>query len=163
MTDGRGDVRTARLVLHPIPPDEARRIAGRAPGPDDRWHPDYPFEDELDPLTSLAGATAPDPVFTLYQVREAASGLAVGGIGFFGPPDEAGAVEIGYGLVAAARGRGLATEAVVAAVRLAAEHGAALLRADTTPANIASQRVLKKAGLSEIRRTGELVYFERRL
>ena len=163
MTDDHGDVRTARLVLHPIRPDEARRIAAGAPGPDDRWHPDYPFEDELDPLTSLAGATAPDPVFTLYQVREAATGLAVGGIGFFGPPDEAGAVESGYGLVADARGRGIATEAVVAVVRLAAEHGAAVLRADTTPGNVASRRVLEKAGLSEVRRTGELIFFERRL
>lgn len=163
MTDVHGDVRTARLVLHPIRPDEAARIVSGTPGPDDRWHPEYPFEDELDPLKSLAGATSPDPVFTLYQVRDAASGLAVGGIGFFGPPDEAGAVEIGYGLVAAARGRGLATEAVTAAARLAAEHGAVLLRADTTPGNVPSQRVLAKAGLTEVRRTGELVYFERPL
>jgi RimJ/RimL family protein N-acetyltransferase len=158
-----GDVRTARLVLHPIRPDEAARIVAGAPGPDDRWHPEYPFEDELEPLRSLAGATAPHPVFTLFQVRDAASGLAVGGIGFFGPPDDEGAVEIGYGLVADARGRGLATEAVLAAVRLAEEHGAALLRADTTPGNRASQRVLQKAGLSEVRRTDGLVYFERRL
>jgi RimJ/RimL family protein N-acetyltransferase len=163
VTDVHGDVRTARLVLHPIRPDEARRIVGGEAGPDDRWHPDYPFEDELDPLKSLAKATSPDPVFTLFQVRDAATGLAVGGIGFFGPPDEAGVVEIGYGLVADARGRGLATEAVVAAVRLAAEHGAALVRADTTPGNGASQRVLEKAGFGEVRRTGELVYFERRL
>ena len=158
-----GDLRTARLVLHPIRPDEAARIVAGAPGPDDRWHPEYPFEDELEPLRSLAGATLPHPVFTLFQVREAASGLAVGGIGFFGPPDDDGAVEIGYGLVAGARGRGLATEAVLAAVRLAGEHGAALLRADTTPRNRASQRVLQKAGLSEVRRTDEVVYFERRL
>lgn len=163
MTDGEGDVRTARLVLHPVRPEEAARIIAGAPGPDDRWHPDYPFEDELDPLRSLAGATAPDPVFTLYQVRDAASGLAVGGIGFFGPPDEDGAVEIGYGLVAAARGRGFASEAVRAVVRVAGEHGAVWIRADTTPANVASQRVLEKAGLDEVRRTPELVFYERRL
>ena len=158
-----GDVRTPRLVLHPIRPHEARRIVDGAPDPDDRWHTDYPFEDELDPLRSLAGAATPDAVFTLYQVRDAASGLAVGGIGFFGPPDDAGGVEIGYGLVADARGRGLATEAVVTVVRLAADHGATLLKADTTPANVASQRVLQKAGLTEVRRTDALVYFERRL
>lgn len=163
MSDARGDVRTARLVLHPIRPDEAARIVAGLPGPDDRWHPEYPFEDELDPLRSLAGATSPHPVFTLYQVREVASGLSVGGIGFFGPPDQVGAVEIGYGLVVDARGRGFATEAVVAVVRLAGEHGAALIRADTTPANVASQGVLRKAGLREVRRTEELISFERRL
>jgi RimJ/RimL family protein N-acetyltransferase len=163
MRDSSGDVRTARLVLHRILPAEAARIVAGAPGPDDRWHPEYPFEDELAPLGSLVAATAPDPVFTLYQVQDAQSGLAIGGIGFFGPPDPEGAVEFGYGLVAAARGRGLATEAVRAVARLAAQHGAVLLRADTTPANAASQRVLEKAGLIEVRRTDDLVWFERRL
>ncbi|HEV7622854.1 MAG TPA: GNAT family N-acetyltransferase [Amnibacterium sp.] len=163
MTDDPGDVRTARLVLHRIRPAEAERIVAGRPGDEDRWHPEYPFADELAPLRSLAGTDAPDAVFTLYQVRERIAGLAVGGIGFFGPPDEHGAVEIGYGLVAAARGRGLATEAVQAAVRLAREHGAAVLRADTTLTNRASQRVLEKAGLTEVRRSHELLFFERRL
>ena len=147
MTDDRGEVRTARLVLHPIRPGEAARIVAGVPGSDDRWHPEYPFEDELGPLRSLAGPGAPHPVFTLYQVRDAASGLAVGGIGFFGSPDAEGAVEFGYGLVAAARGRGFATEAVQALAAIAAVHGASLLRADTTPGNAASQRVLIKAGV----------------
>lgn len=163
MTDDQGDVPTGRLVLHRIRPAEAARIIAGVPGPEDRWHPEYPFEDELAPLRGLAAAAAADPVFTLYQVRDRASGLAIGGIGFFGPPDAEGAVEFGYGLVAAARGRGLATEAVEAAARIAAEHGAALLRADTTPSNLPSQRVLAKAGLTEVRRTDALVLFERRL
>jgi RimJ/RimL family protein N-acetyltransferase len=163
MADDPGDVRTPRLVLHPILPAEAARIVAGAPGRRDRWHPEYPFEDELDPLRSLAAETDPDPVFTLYQVRDGDSGLAVGGIGFFGPPDEEGAVEVGYGLVAAARGRGFATEAVQAVARLAADHGAALLRADTTPGNTASQLVLVKSGLIEVRRTDRLVFYERRL
>jgi RimJ/RimL family protein N-acetyltransferase len=163
MADDPGDVRTPRLVLHPILPAEAARIVSGAPGPHDRWHPEYPFEDELDPLRSLAAETDADPVFTLYQVRDAGSGLAVGGIGFFGPPDEQGAVEFGYGLVAAARGRGFAAEAVQAVARLAADHGAVLLRADTTPGNVASQRVLVRSGLIEVRRTDQLVFYERGL
>ncbi|MGN6742896.1 MAG: GNAT family N-acetyltransferase [Amnibacterium sp.] len=155
------DVTTERLVLHPIRPDEAARIVAGDREPD--WHPAYPFEDELDPLRGLAAATDPDPVFTLYQVRERASGLAVGGIGFFGPPDADGAVELGYGLVAAARGGGLATEALLAAVGIAAAHGATAVRADTEPGNAASQRVLAKAGFAETGRTATQVRFERRL
>lgn len=155
------DLTTERLVLHPITPEEARRIADgeREPG----WHPEYPFEDELDPLRSLARAVSPDPVFTLYQVRERVSGLAVGGIGFFGPPDRDGVVELGYGLVQAARGRGIATEALVAAVGIAAGHGATAVHADTEVGNTASQRVLEKAGFREVRRTEALVDFERTL
>ena len=102
-------------------------------------------------------------MFTLYQVREASSGLAVGGIGFFGPPDDDGVVELGYGLVAAARGRGYATEALVGALGIAAAHGARLVRADTEPANTASQGVLTKAGFAEVRRTEQLVFYERTL
>ena len=157
------DTTTERLVLHRIPPAEAARIVARTPDAGDRWHPEYPFEDELAPLSSVAASAAPDPVFTLYQVREAASGLAVGGIGFFGPPDAHGAVEVGYGLVAAARGRGYATEALTGALGIAAAHGARLVRADTELTNTASQGVLTKAGFAEVRRSEQLVFYERTL
>jgi RimJ/RimL family protein N-acetyltransferase len=155
------DTTTARLVLHPLTPAEAARIIARTPDAGDRWHVEYPFEDELAPLSSLAAAPAPDPVFTLYQVRETSSGLAIGGIGFFGPPDADGAVELGYGLVAAARGRGYATEALIGALGIAAAHGARLVRADTELTNTASQGVLTKAGFTEVRRNERLVFCER--
>ncbi|WP_232304599.1 GNAT family N-acetyltransferase [Microbacterium sp. XT11] len=87
----------------------------------------------------------------------------MGGLGFFGPPDENGRVEFGYGLVPAVRGEGLASEAVVAALEFAAAHGARSAVADTDPANIASQRVLVKAGLRETRRTDSLIFYEREL
>jgi len=153
------EVRTARLVLHAIDPGEAARIV--AGDRDEGWHPQYPFPDELAPLGSLARAPHPDPVFTLYQVREAATGLAVGGIGFFGPPDDEGAVELGYGLVPDARGRGYATEALTGMVGIAREHGARLVRADTAVDNVASQGVLVKAGFREVRRDDRLVLYER--
>lgn len=156
---GGMDVTTDRLILHPLTPAEARRIVDHRPEPGDRWHERYPFEDELDPLRSLAKAEHSDPVFTLYMIRTAADGLAVGGIGFFGPPGEDGAVELGYGLVEPLRGRGLATEALVAFARLALEHGATQARADTTPDNVASQRVLVKAGFRETDRTEESVFY----
>jgi RimJ/RimL family protein N-acetyltransferase len=156
-----GDLTTDQLVLHPIRPAEAARIVAGTPGADDRWHPDYPFADELAPLRSLARAVAPDAVFTLYQIRDRSTGLAVGGIGFFGPPGAEGEVELGYGLVAAARGQGFATEALLAAVGTAQAHGAAVVRADTEPSNTASQRVLLKAGFVEVARTAVEVRFER--
>lgn len=152
--DGRdarpGEVVTPRLVLHPIAPGEAARIVARSPGPDDHWHPEYPFADELDPLATLMQDPEPDPVFTLYQVRDRATGLAVGGIGFFGAPDADGAVELGYGLVAAARGRGFATEALAALVRLAFARGVSVVRADSEVVNEASHRVLRRAGFSDL-------------
>lgn len=137
-------------------------MAGRCTA-QDRWHPEYPLVDELDPLRSLAANPTPDPVFTMYMIRRASDGLPIGGFGFFGPPDDSGRVEIGYGLVPAARGAGLATEAVQAALQVAAEHGATAVAADTDNGNQASQRVLLKAGFVEVRRDQQATFFARPL
>ena len=152
-------IETERLVLVPITPAHAARIVAGEPRPDERWHPQYPFVDELDPLRAHAAATETDPVFTLYQLRTRTDGVAIGGLGFFGPPDAEGRVELGYGLVAAARGRGYATEALRAAVATAREHHARSVAADTELDNLASQGVLRKAGFTEIRRDDRLVFF----
>lgn len=155
------DITTARLILHPLDPDEAARIVAGEPSAADLWHPEYPFADELDPLRGLASADPAlvHPVFTMYQIRRRSDGFAVGGIGFFGEPDADGVVEIGYGLVASVRGAGLATEALGAASALAFDHGANAIVADTTPDNRASQRVLEKAGFAETHRDAHAVQF----
>ncbi|MEO6533909.1 MAG: GNAT family N-acetyltransferase [Pseudolysinimonas sp.] len=150
------------VSLHVIGVEEARRIVAGTPLPGDRWHPEYPLADELDVLRPLAatpgGGPAPDPVFGLMMIRDAA-GLAVGGIGFFGPPDADGRVEIGYGLVPAARGRGLASAALAEAIVIAAAHGVTMLRADTDPANLPSSRVLERAGFVELPPSDGLRHF----
>jgi len=150
-------------VLDVISPELARRIVARDEQPGDDWHPEYPFADELDPLRSLGAASSPDPVFTMYLVRRRSDGLAVGGIGFFGPPDDTGTVEFGYGLVPSARGAGLATEAVELALQHAADNGARAAVADTDVTNAASQRVLEKNGFVEVRRSAALAYYRREL
>ena len=155
-------------MLHRIEPSEAqaiidgsgRKSSGPGGGP---WHPDYPLDNELDPLRTLATATSAPTDFTLYQMRLQTSGVAIGGIGFFGPPDADGTVEIGYGLVEAERGQGLATEALNTMIDFAASNGVRAVKADAAMDHPASQRVLHKAGFSETRRTSDLVYFERNL
>lgn len=152
-----------RVVLVRITPELARRIVVRHEQSGDAWHPQYPFVDELDPLRALADATSSDAVFTMYMVRRAADGLAVGGIGFFGPPDADRRVELGYGLVPAARGAGLASDAVRAALTLAAQAGAVVAVADAEAANVASRRVLAATGFAQTGQDGSLVHHERRL
>jgi len=153
------DVTSELVTLHRISPVEAQRILARTPAEDDAWHAQYPFADELRPLAAHATNDSPEPVFTFYTVIENATGLAVGGIGFFGPPTD-GRVEFGYGLVEAARGRGLATDAVLTLLGIATVGGATAAIADTEVGNTASQRVLAKTGFTEIRRDETLVYFE---
>lgn len=153
-------LRGSRVVLEPISPALARRIVARDERPGDHWHAEYPFADELDPLRSLSALETPDPHFTMYVLRRVSDGLAVGGFGFFGPPDATGRVGFGYGLVPSARGAGLATEAVTLALSYAATWGAAVAAVDTDLGNRASQRVVEKSGLTEIDRRGAVVFYE---
>lgn len=71
----------------------------------------------------------------------------VGGIGFKGPANAEGEVELGYGFDAPYQNRGLATEAVKAMTKWAfAQPGVATVTAETNYTNIASARVLQKNG-----------------
>ncbi len=92
------------------------------------------------------------------QIVERASDLVVGGIGFFGPP-RGGEVEIGYGIVPSRQGRGYATEALRTMIAMAwADARVTVVVAGTDPGNVASQRVLEKAGFRRIAATGEFRY-----
>jgi len=83
-------------------------------------------------------------------VDEDGGARAVGSIGFHGPPDADGRVEIGYRVEDAYRRRGLASEAVAAMFEWARlEHGIHRFRASTTPDNIASQGVIARFGFRQ--------------
>ncbi len=80
-----------------------------------------------------------DPVKTAVIGRAILRHLDVGGV------DE---VEVGYGLMPEYWGRGLATEVALACVRIGQDQlGRPSLVAITRPINVASQRVMLKAGL----------------
>ena len=83
------------------------------------------------------------------------NGERIGDLCFKGlSPD--GAVEIGYGILPEYWGQGYATEAVSAAVNRAAKQpGVKVVEAETDPDNIASQRVLAKAGFVPTGKNGD--------
>ena len=56
------------------------------------------------------------PEFGVFALVRTEDGLAVGGMGFHGAPDEEGRVEVGYDLVEGARGHGYATRGAERAV-----------------------------------------------
>jgi GNAT superfamily N-acetyltransferase/Fe-S-cluster containining protein len=89
----------------------------------------------------------------------------VGSVGFKGPPDPEGVVEIGYSILPAYQGRGLATEMTAALVQWAAEQGARLVQAQVKPVNTASIRVLERLGFQEIEGNREpgMVLFAREI
>jgi hypothetical protein len=165
MTDGTGELLlTERIELRPITPTVAAALrAGGSGGLD--WLGGGPFEGTLDACGGLLKAHEAglyQQAWGAYAIVLRAEGLAVGGVGFHGAP-RGGSCEIGYDLVPAARGRGLATEAarLVTAFALA-QPGVKFVVAHTEPDNVASQGVLQRAGFARDGETEGLFRFIRR-
>lgn len=151
------EVATLRLRLPLVTLDERDDMLAGRRRPE--WHADYPREDDRDAMTLLRDAA--DPWGPRHIVR-AFDGLVVGSIGFFGAPDDVDGVpeaEVGYGLVADARGHGAATEAL-RGLLAETDRGGIRVCASVLPDNAASIRVLAKCGFTELRganEDGELV------
>lgn len=85
---------------------------------------------------------------TVFLVIDDA-GRVAGECGTKGPPDRDGVVEIGYGLAAPSRGRGLGTEAVRALVdHLASDPGVSGIEAEVHVGNEPSLRILETLGFA---------------
>jgi [ribosomal protein S5]-alanine N-acetyltransferase len=140
-------LRTERLVLETLTRDEVAAIlAGDRDGR--AWADDYPTEGDLVVAAVIGEAGeyyAENATLAVFQVRDAASGDAIGGIGFLSAPRD-GEAEVGYGIAESARGRGLATEALQAVVLLAHDHGVERVVALTEPSNTPSHAVLERTG-----------------
>jgi len=92
--------------------------------------------------------TAPWIAYTVIDDRAVDGWEVVGGAGFHGPPHD-GVAEIGYGIAESRQGRGLATSSVLQLIEKARVAGGAhRIVATTALDNIASQRVLAKAGFT---------------
>lgn len=85
---------------------------------------------------------------------ELPSGERIGELCFMGLSDE-GKTEIGYGLLPKFWGKGYASEAVKAVTEWAVKQGVKTVEAETDAENIASQKVLSKAGFMPTGEIGE--------
>lgn len=107
---------------------------------------EWPAPDLLDVLPG----TEP---FGAWAILEMATSTVVGDIGFHGPPDGDGVVEIGYSIVPNRRRRGYAIEAARALVAWAlAQPGIQGIVAGSVADNAASIATLERLGFE---RTGE--------
>lgn len=146
-------LQTDRLSLEPVTAEVARAIAdgdvgglGAAEG--------WPQPGTVAGVTLAAEHGHPPG----WLVRH--SGLVIGDCGIRAPVDDAGCVEIGYGLAEPYRGRGFGSELVLSISDwLMAHPGVSTVRACTSPSNAASRRVLEKAGFTVAGfAAGEVVY-----
>ncbi|MFI0925555.1 GNAT family N-acetyltransferase [Streptomyces sp. NPDC021012] len=153
-------VATARLVLHPMTVAHAERIVARQPGDGDLWGEGYPGDGDVRANTGFLRGVAErgDPgVFRTYEIR--LDGVAVGGIGFHGPPDEIGVATIGYGLVPGVRGNGYASEALRALLEVARTADATGVKGDADRDNPDSHRVMEAAGMRCVAEDDKLRHF----
>ena len=78
------------------------------------------------------------------------AGLVVGHVGFHGPPDRKGMVEVGYSVLPEYRRRGFAREAVESLLDWAGRvHGITLFRASVAPRNEPSLRLVRSLGFAQ--------------
>jgi RimJ/RimL family protein N-acetyltransferase len=147
------------LSLVPLSVDIARRmldgslrpwrpelVEGQPP-----WHAEYPLPDSLDAIAMALGAhevmtgnVLDPPAWWVHQI--VVDGVVVGDIGFHGPPDSGRTVEIGYSVVPAWRGCGVASRACELILQRAWQDGAETVIAETDHDNLASQAVLLRTG-----------------
>jgi ribosomal-protein-alanine N-acetyltransferase len=151
-------VTSEQLELRPLPLAAARALfddpktAGRLIGAviPDEW----PLPDLKDVINRH------QPPYGIWVMVELETEMVVGDIGFHGPPDESGTVEIGYSVVPDRRRRGYATEAVTALTRWALEQpGVRAVSASCEPGNVGSIRALERAGFDRVSENEDLVHW----
>jgi RimJ/RimL family protein N-acetyltransferase len=108
----------------------------------------WPHADTADALRPLAEHGGPADAHGTFLI--AVGDEVVGECGWYGPPDDTGDVEIGYGLATGRRGSGLATEAVgVLCAWVERQVGVRRITAEAMVGNDASWRLLLRLGFAE--------------
>jgi [ribosomal protein S5]-alanine N-acetyltransferase len=146
-----------RVELRQVPAGLARVLANPdADDPDSRsWAHGYPLPGTRVAARNFvqqaeAAGDGGNGQWGMFQIILRETGEVIGDIGFHGPPDEAGTVEIGYSIVEQYRGRGLVGESAVAICGLAwSRPEVTRIIARTEESNAASAGVLRHAGFRE--------------
>ena len=143
--------------------EEAVALVDGRGGGDRPWAPGYPDDGALVAAGFVMTAAQHGRdlgAYGTYEIIRRSDGAVIGAAGFVGPPDETGAVRVGYGLAESARGHGYATEALKALLKWArGQDGITCVLADTTKTNVPSQKVMERAGMQRVGEDGELLYY----
>ena len=144
---------TERLELKPLPANAAvllsedRDKAGIVLGA--TLPPTWPEPNLLGLLRLRPPVSPAAEPFGVWVMIDSASRTVVGDIGFKGPPDGAGTIEIGYSVNPDRRRHGYATEAARALVEWAlAQPNVRSIKASCDPNNLPSIRTLERVGFN---------------
>ena len=115
--------------------------------------PGWPHDDTAPGLAFAAGGA-----WTWLILDD--DGRIAGECGVKALPDADGTVEIGYGLAAPSRGRGLGTRAVAALLdELTQREGVRVVEADVAVGNVASRRILERLRFTVVETGGRDVRY----
>lgn len=150
-------VPTARLILRPVSGRAAVALSTDRPLAaailEAELPADWPHPGLLDVIEARATASEGGDHFGIWAIIDRSDATVVGDVGFKGPPDAAGTIEVGYSVLPDRQARGYAAEAASAIVEWALSRPnvrAVIASCDHT--NTASIRTLERIGF---RRTGE--------
>ena len=123
----------------------------------------WPGADLLEALPFFIEAMEQDPMGLVWDgiILHKADQIVIGGIGFHGPPDEAGSVEIGYNIIPAYEGQGYATEMTRRVIEWAFQMpGIQMITAECLDDNLGSIRILEKVGMRRLTHEGQTLKWE---
>lgn len=153
---------TERLAFRPVRPEAAKRLSVGEPG-GWTWIDGGPYEGTQTAagmIVAAADTGAWTPEWGVFVLVRTDDDIAVGGIGWHGPPADR-VVEVGYDLCESARGNGYASEALRAISAWALERpDVDVVVARTEEDNVASQHVMQRAGFVRVASAEELWRYE---
>jgi ribosomal-protein-alanine N-acetyltransferase len=114
------------------------------------WPPEHHDQNVIEWVLRGLERIAPSDPWRFYYIQLREPPTLIGTCGFKQPPDATGCVEVGYSVLVQFRGRGVASEAVMALIRVAFETGASEVAAETYPSLPASLRVMEKCGMTRV-------------
>ena len=123
----------------------------------------WPGAEMLEALPFFIEAMEKDPTGIVWDgiIIHKAEEIAIGGIGFHGPPDEAGRVEIGYNIIPAYEWQGYATEMARRVIDWAFQTPSiGVITAECRDDNVGSIRVLEKVGMRRLPAEGHTLRWE---
>ncbi len=148
---------TPRLELVCVPPEVMEALQGddlEAAGellgvePSVEWAETIP---DVLRLRQIRASVSERQWLVRAMVLRGSSPTLVGSLGFHAPPDQRGAVEVGYTVLTAHRRRGYAKEAVLSLLSWAGgEHGVRRFVASVGPWNLPSLALVRKLGFVQV-------------
>jgi ribosomal-protein-alanine N-acetyltransferase len=150
-TEGATKLHTQRLELRPLPAAAARTLPGDRTTTalllEAKLPTDWPHPELMDVLPLQGAATSVTEPYGIWVLIERGSRTIVGDAGFMGPPGADETIELGYSVIPDRRGRGYATEAVIALVEWAFHQpGVSAVVAGCAADNTPSIRLLRRVG-----------------